>query len=130
MFRWRGRSCPSLRSTGGGWTPMTRGRFCRWTRPSSSSPPGSPTKHWERCAHTSDLFSLYEQPTSAFPILRRIVRGYRCLTDFFLLFFTAHRGLVFYTISNSVIYRPSDHTVGRLRAEIRTQAGRFRSQGL
>ena len=51
--------------------------------------------------------------------------------------FTAHRGLEFfntlviqYTVLQyySVICRPSDHTVGMPRAEIRTQDGRSRGR--
>ena len=45
--------------------------------------------------------------------------------------FTAHLGLGFFTFFlqyYSVICRPSDHTVGRPRAEIRTRAGRPRGR--
>ena len=44
----------------------------------------------------------------------------------YIFFFTAHRGLFIHYYS--VIWRPSDHTVGRPQAEIRTLEGRSRGR--
>ena len=48
-----------------------------------------------------------------------------------LIFLTAHRGLGFITLFTqyySALCRPSDHTLGRLRTEIRTRDGRSRGR--